>query len=417
MFKKVILNTGAQITTKFITASTTFLITILITRSLGKTGYGQFTLIFAFVGYFYTLGDFGLNNIFIKLSGENHTNLFQSLFGLRLVLGFALALTAILVSQFLPYNPVTQIGFSPIIKIGILIASLTIITQTLLTTANAYFQLNLRYHLSTIAITIGSLLVLSFVAINSVLHPSLMAYVWAYVLGGAAFIITAFYLIAAKLKQNIIPLFNITEFKKLLTAAWPVGIALIFNLIYFRVDVFILGTFRSAGEVGIYGLAYQFFEAALTIPIFFSNSLYPILSNLEKKNHQAYQKQIKFWAMLLSLLGVGLTISLVVVSLFIPLIFGQSFVQSQASLQVLALGLPFFFISALLWHLVIINNRQKSLTIVYALGAAFNLIANLVFIPKFGYMAASVVTVISEILITLLLLIALKYKQIAKAIY
>lgn len=416
MFKKVILNTGAQIGTKFITASTTFLITILITRSLGKTGYGEFTLIFAFVGYFYTLGDFGLNNIFIKLSGENHKNLFQSLFGLRLILGFALAASAIAISQFLPYNPATQIGFSPIVRFGILIASLTIITQTLLTTANAYFQLHLRYHLSTIAITFGSLLVLVFVAINSLLHPSLMAYVWAYVLGGIAFIAVAFYLILTRLNQSIIPNFNVSEFKKLLTAAWPVGIALIFNLIYFRVDVFILGSFRSTGEVGIYGLAYQFFEAALTIPIFFSNSLYPILSSLAQRDHAKYQKQTKFWAILLSLLGVGLTISLIVISLFIPLVFGQSFTESQKSLQVLALGLPFFFVSALLWHLVIINNRQKSLTLVYAVGAMFNVLANIALIPKYGYMAASVVTVASEILITLLLLVALKYRQIAKVI-
>lgn len=416
MFKKVILNTGAQIGTKFITASTTFFITILITRALGSTGYGEFTLIFVFVGYFYTLGDFGLNNIFIKLSAQNNKNLFQSLFGLRLILGFVLAASAIAISQLLPYNPETNVGFSPIVRYGILIASLTIITQTLLTTANAFFQLNLRYHLSTIAITIGSLLVLTFVAVNSLLHPSLMAYVWAYVLGGMTFIAVAFYLIVTRLHQNITPTFNIAEFKKLLTAAWPVGIALIFNLIYFRVDIFILGSFRSVGEVGIYGLAYQFFEAALTIPIFFSNSLYPILSKLAQKDHAKYQKQVKFWAVLLILLGLGLTVSLVVISLFIPLVFGQSFIESQRPLQILALGLPFFFISALLWHLVIIDNKQKFLTLVYALGAVFNVLANIIFIPKYGYMAASFITVASEILITLLLLIALKYKQIAKAI-
>ena len=72
MFKKVIANTVFQIIGKAITAATTFLLTIIIGRSLGPAGYGEFTKIFVFVGYFYAIYDFGLNNIFVKVtSGKN----------------------------------------------------------------------------------------------------------------------------------------------------------------------------------------------------------------------------------------------------------------------------------------------------------------------------------------------------------
>jgi len=70
MFKKVIYNTGAQIIAKAISASTTLIITLLIGRSLGPAGFGDFTKIFVFVGYFYTFVDFGLNSIYVKNTKE-----------------------------------------------------------------------------------------------------------------------------------------------------------------------------------------------------------------------------------------------------------------------------------------------------------------------------------------------------------
>jgi len=143
MFKKVIYNTGSQIVGKVITASITLVVTIIIGRTLGESGYGDFTKIFVFVGYFYTLADFGLNAIFVRLSKEELT-LFKVLVGLRLLIGIVLAIVATLVAFLLPYNSAQNIGFAPLVKIGIVIASATIITQALFTTANAYFQKNLR---------------------------------------------------------------------------------------------------------------------------------------------------------------------------------------------------------------------------------------------------------------------------------
>src|SRR5438477_3572385 len=119
MFKKVIANTGAQIVGKVFTATISALIAFTIARSLGASGFGDFTKTFVFVGYFYTLADFGLNSIFVKLDKDN--SLFQYLFGLRIVLSTLLVSLAFLIDLFLPYNPQTHVGFSPAVKIAIAI--------------------------------------------------------------------------------------------------------------------------------------------------------------------------------------------------------------------------------------------------------------------------------------------------------
>ncbi len=407
MYKKVFYNTTAQVIGKIITASATLLITLLIGKSLGPAGYGDFTKIFVFVAYFYTFADFGFNTIYIKLAHSDKKELINYLLGLRLLLSIILVFLAITISQLLPYNPASGIGFSPLVKFGIIIASLTIVTQALFTSLNAFFQKNLRYDLSTISAVAGTLIILAITATATITKAPLNFYVSAYVFGGITLVASSSLIISWYFKEKISVAFSKEVFVKLLKTTWPIGAALIFNLIYFRVDVLILAYTRSSSEVGLYGLAYQFFEAALSIPIFFANALYPLLAKLYQQNRKEYIGQVKKWSIILILVSLLLTVCLMIASYLIPLLFDARFKGSQAALIILSTGMPFFFISALLWHLIIINNRQKSLTIVYALGAAFNLIANLVFIPKFGFMAASVVTVVSEILITILLTVAI----------
>ena len=410
MFKKVLYNTGSQIIGKVITASITLAITVIIGRTLGESGYGDFTKIFVFVGYFYTLADFGFNAIFVRLPKEE-LNLFKVLVGLRLVIGVTLAAIATLIAFLLPYNSAQNIGFDPLVKIGIIIASATIITQALFTTANAYFQKNLRYDLSTIAAVTGYIFILAVAAVVGLTSKGILGYTIAYVVGGFVLVSAAYLIISKKLRRYFLPVFNWQQSIHLLKLSWPIGTALVFNLIYFRIDVFILSNFRSSYEVGVYGLAYQFFEAALAIPIFFANAIYPVLAKLYTTNIEDFKKQVLFWIKVLISVSVILALALIIVSGFIPFIFHQRFHGSTQALQILALGMPFFFISALFWHLLIIYGRQKFLIYIYGTGAAVNLIANLVFIPQFGYLAASIITVVSEGLITLLLFLAIRFQS------
>lgn len=410
MFEKVIKNTGAQIIGKGITATITMLVTVLISRSLGPAGYGDFTKIAVFVGYFYTLSDFGLNAIYIKIAKEEKVEHLKPLFGLRILIGIALAIVAVTVAQLFPYNPVARTGFGPIVKIGVLIASTTIITQALFTTSNAFFQKILRYDLSVLAAVSSYAVIVACVIFITLTSKSILGYTAAYSIGGIFLFLFAYLLIAKRTGVFFLPTFSKKEFLTFLKPAWPVGVALIFNLIYFRIDVLILSNFRPTEEVGIYGLAYQFFEAATAVPLFFANSIYPVIQKAYAQGSQNFKEQISLWFKILFGASLLVTLGLIVASILIPYIFTTSFTPSQKSLQLLSLGMPFFFISALLWHLIIVFNKQKYLTAIYAIGAVFNITTNLIFIPKYGYMAASAITVISEALITLLLALTIKFK-------
>lgn len=407
MYKKVFYNTASQIIGKAISASSTLIITIIIGNALGEAGFGELTKIFVFVGYFYTVADLGLNSIYVKIAKPiNQKDLLRILAGIRLILSLFLAAAAIIISYLIPYNPEASTGFSPIVKSGIAIYSLTIITQALYTTANAFFQKSLRYDLSTIAVIFGALTALLGVSLAFFTRAPLLTYVAVYVFSGLTAVLIASFFIYKKLKITLLPLFEKLQMLTMLKESWPIGLSLILNLIYFRIDVLILSNFRSSAEVGIYGLAYQFFEASLAIPIFFANALYPILLKVYLVNLTDFKKQISNWLKLLTGLALVLAIALFIISELIPFLYQGKFTASVPALKILAIGLPFFFASALLWHALIIAGRQKLLIIIYLAGAMFNLAANLIFIPKYGYLAAAVITPASEAFILALLIIA-----------
>ncbi len=412
MFKKILANTGWQIVGKGITASTTLLITLVVGRTLGPAGFGEFIKIFVFVGYFYTLADFGLNSIFIKLTREQSTtSFFKILLGLRLSSSVGLAVAAIITALLLPYNPDLNTGFSPQVKTGIAVASITIITQALFTTASALFQKNLRYDLSALSTIFGSIAIIVVTFILSLTTRSILPYVFIYVIGGAIYVVASYSLVLTKLKESISPKFNLEKSKILLVQSWPIGVALVLNLLYFRIDVLILSGFRQSTEVGLYGLGYQFFQAALAIPIFFTNALFPVLVKIYNESFQKFRKTIKSWSVYLFGFSLILTIILFLVSYLIPIIYDSRFSGSATTLRILSVGMPFFFISALLWHLLIIYGRQKLLIYIYAIGAIFNLITNFIFIPVYGFIAAATTTIASEALVTVLLLIAIRNKS------
>lgn len=96
-------------------------------------------------------------------------------------------------------------------------------------------------------------------------------------------------------------------------------------------------------------------------------------------------------------IAVGTTILAEPIILLIP---GPGYLpQSAWALQILIWYLPISFTNGLLQYVLIAVNRQRILSVAFAVGVAFNITANLLLIPPFGYLAAAVVTVVSEVVL------------------
>ncbi|MBI4100646.1 flippase [Candidatus Microgenomates bacterium] len=398
---KIATNTFVQILGRFITAGTTFLITILIAREFGAEGYGEFTKIMTFVAFFYLISDFGLNAIAVKQISENEAEkekIFANFLSLRIFSSVILVLLAIFIAAFLPYYQSQNQGFSSFVKLGIFIASFTIVTQAIFTTVNILFQKNLRYDLSVLSASTGTLFLLLWTIILISLGATLFLVIGGYIAGGVVMATMALFFARRFLKQLYLT-FELKIWKKIFWQTLPLGLTLIFNLIYFRADMMILSFLRPNIEVGIYGLAYKFFEFPLAFATFFMNSTYPVI--LARVKDGDLKPLIKKLTIFLISAAFLITVIIFVAAPLLTLIKAE-FSSSILALRVLSLSLPAFFLSSLFMWVLIAGGKQKLLAIFYGLSMLINVILNVVLIPRYGYLAAAGITGASEFLVLVL---------------
>lgn len=385
------------------------MVAIILARSFGAAGYGDFIKVTSFVTLFYLFCDFGINAIFLQQKTSEES--FKVLLYLRLLVATLFFIVANIISVFLPYSSI-GIGFSSFVKLGIFIYSFELFIQSILFSTNAVFQKKLRYDFLTKSSAVGSFISLILVLMAVISHQSLYVVISALVISDLLSVILALFYA----KEKIFPItidFKIS--KELLISSFPLGMMLIFNLIYFRIDSLILSVFRPSADVGIYGLSYLFFDFLLTLPLFISNSLYPILIK-EKENKNNFLKLTRSYF----LIYLGLSVVVLVPFWFVSPLFSlirPDFSVAIIPFRILLLGLPFFFLTSFFQWILITFNKTKFLMNVYFISMVINIFLNFIFIPKGSYIAAAIITVLSEGLVFLLLIYKLfNFKKNAEII-
>jgi len=84
---------------------------------------------------------------------------------------------------------------------------------------------------------------------------------------------------------------------------------------------------------------------------------------------------------------------------------GEEFYQSTGVLNILSGGLFIFYLTSPISWLIVTLGYQKYLPWIYFVSFSFNLIMNFIFIPKYSFYAASWITVLSELIVLILLII------------
>lgn len=369
-----------QILGKAVSSLSTFIILGIVARSFGAEGTGVFTLTLVYLGIFYMLADFGFNAHVLK-SGRDD---WRKLLGTRLIWSLFLVLISLVLLFLLPFR-------NPDFSKAVLIGSAAIIFSAIFTTSNLIFQSRLRYDLSVLASSAGSLTSLLIFIYLSGQKPPVSYLLFAHL---SAWVLTALtaLLLVRKYTSSLSPVFNWVYSLSLIRNTWPIAATLALNVIYFRADSFLVAYFRSTAEAGIYNAAYSVFQSALVLPVFTMNAYYPfMLKSLAKV------KLVGLGLLAVSLAGTVLTYA--ASPFIIQLLTGNGFEGSVRSLQILSLGFPAYFVSALLMWMLIAKNKYKTMFLIYTSGLIFNLAANFIYIPQYSFIAASWITVISEYLI------------------
>ncbi len=186
-----------------------------------------------------------------------------------------------------------------------------------------------------------------------------------------------------------------------LSEAWPLMLNNLLNTIFFRSDIQVLGAFLGARAVGHYDNAFRIIDAVGLLPSRFILALFPLLSRRAAPGDATFLGVYRLAVKLL--LGIAVPIALGITVLAYDttrLLWGARFLpESAIALQILVWYVPGSFWNGLTQVVLIAVGQQRWITVGFFLATAFNVVANLLLVPRYGLVAAAWTTVASEVVL------------------
>ena len=399
MFRRISINTIASFTGRILGIVVSLVTIGLITRSLGAENFGNYSTIFAYLLSIQSFADFGLNTLLTReLAQHNknqHNRIFAEFFTTRLILIVVMILIGCTAIFLFPYEET--------VKMGVVIGSFAILSMSLSQIFLGVFQTNLTVYKFSIAELIGRLSHL--VLVITLIVMGLGFYWYIAVFGIAVFIVFIISLFFTRKEIAVRIKINKPRIKSILKTSLPIATSIVLTILYFRSDTIMLSIIKGAESTGYYNAAYKVLESFIFFPAMFIGLFLPIMSKKAKEGAKEFSKVVSFLLNIVILFSIPVVVGGVLLSSsIINIIGGSEFLPATTTLQILFIAIGIISISTIFSNAVIVLNIQKQAVKIYAVGFIFNIIANLIMIPRFSYNGAAYSTLVTEFMVAIALI-------------
>lgn len=384
-------NTGYQVIGKVITSALGLIATILLSRYLGVGGFGQYSLIIAYVGFAYVIANFGLDALATRgLSNKSYTLTdLGHIATVRLLLSLVAGLLAVAVSYVMPYNSTIRLG------IGIFAAGYTFLMVS--NTLWSYFRSQLAFRHIVVSEVLGTVTAFSLVLLGLYLKLPLIFYIVAAMVGH---IVT--YTVTLRIFNKTITIgVTSAKAKEILGKAWPLALTAVISVVLTRIDMMMLSFYFRPDmypDVGYYSLGYRIIDVIIMFGGFYTRTLFPYFSRKTVETKKNFSSNMRISA-LIAILG---TIGIFVFSKYVVLIAGGSeFLPTVPSLQILSWAAGLTIISGFFTTYMVAYGYEKAWMHIAGIGLIANVLLNILFIPEYSYIGASWTTLVTQVWILL----------------
>ncbi len=374
---------------------------VFLPRYLGQESYGTYLLASALSGVIFGLVDLGVNS---TLSRELAKGSLSSFVGPTVLTNNALsfrissgAVTLLLVQIciILFFDSSSKLG--ALLPITSATAFVLSITSLMIAAMNGV----MAYRLQFITTVSNRILAVLFVAaalakasLTGVAVGLLMAHCLTLVLAGIMF---------HRLFHEIRFCHDLRIWWRLLLESYPVALSSMASSFTLRSDTILLGYFKGTTEAGMYGAAYSIFLGIGSLSSYFLTAAFPVLSRANVRN--ATQGRKLFLVLLAMYCAVSILLILVLNLYTEPIVlalFGSQYQKSTVALRLLSFGAAAMVVNRLTTNTLVSISQQRYALYAIGAGTVANVVLNILFLPQFGFVAASITTFIGEFVVVLL---------------
>ncbi len=191
--------------------------------------------------------------------------------------------------------------------------------------------------------------------------------------------------------------------RQMVGKGFPLMLIHLLQTVFISVDVVILRFLNGSEVVGWYNSAYKWFNALQIVPSFFTLALFPIISRAIHENMATAQRMYRLSLKLMLLLALPIATATHFLAFeLVGLLAGDQFLPHGAiALQIIMWSIPIGWLNSVTNYVLIALGLERMQPRAFALAVGFNIVTNLIFIPRVanGYPAAAVTTVLSELVL------------------
>ena len=390
--QRIAKNMGVLFGSQIIGYTLAFFYTIFIARYLGADGYGILSFAIAFTAILGIFADLGLDTLAVRDLSRDKSLTPKYIGNIALMKLFLAVITFGIIATIINLLHYPQQIINVVYFIG-----LSVILTSFSQMFYSIFQANEKMEYQSIGSILNNTLI--FVGIFYGISQGFTVVEFALIYFIASAIVLAYSLTICVWKFITPTLkFDQSFWKFLIKQALPLSVVIIFSSIYLKVDSVLLSLMVGNAAVGWYNAAYRLIDLLQFIPSVFTLAIFPVISQFHQSSREnleiMYMKSFKY----LIILGVPIAfVTTVLADKIILLLFQSAFAESIIALQILIWVTPFMFLSyTAAWIFISIKEQNLLLKFTF-IGLILNVILNLILIPYYSYIAAALVTVISEI--------------------
>ncbi len=397
MVRRVAKNTGASVLLTLLNRAVDMAFAMFMLRILGPENAGKQTFAIVLVTWFEILTNFGLNTLLTRDVARDRLHASRYLANTTSMrLGLCTIALPLVVLVSLGWRAAFGLTTDTIIAILLWFVSLfpSGVSAGLSAVFNAYEKMEYPAMISTLT---------TFLKVAGGTVVLLLG--WGFVgLAGVSIVVSllTMLILLVAVSRICCPLrleFDRKLQKQMFVEAYPLMLNHLLATLFFKVDVTLLQAMKGNVAVGYYGAAYKPIDALTIIPSYFTMAVFPIMARFATSARdslmRAYQVAVRF------LLLLAVPIAITVFFAAEPLIYllgGSGYLpDSMMALRLLIGFLPFSFINGVTQYVLIALEQQRFLTKAFLIGFAFNLLANLIFIPRFSYQASAIIHIFAEV--------------------
>lgn len=369
----------------------------LLARYIGPAFLGKYYLAISLTTIFAIFIDLGFANVLTREVAKKEDEAQKwlgNILSIKIPLAFFAAVSLIVLVNVLDYDNLTR----NLVYVSCISMILDSFTSVFFATSRG--RHNLKYEsISSIVFQI-IVLVVGYSAL--VLGHGLVFAMGALALASIFNFIYSLCIVAYKLRVKIKLAFDKAFVKEVFIISWPFAVFAIFQRLYTYLDSVLLSIFAGDEQVGLYQVAFKIIFALQFLPQAFTASLYPALSAYWKNNRE--QLAVTFERAMNYLIIISLPIVFGIFALAdeVVLLFKSDYDAAAWPLKISIISLFFIFLNFPIGSVLNACDAQKKNTRNMIIVTIVSVVLNLILIPMYKALGASIVVLSTNALMFVL---------------